>query len=345
MDADLTVFQQIIAGSAPEEVRAAVAAGTIPIPPHETVAVLTRLVDDPVEEVRSRARSLAKAFPVETARELARDRRTGDSLLYQLIMGHGDDPLLTNIILNHPLLGEETMQYLIYRGSPENLRLIATLTPKLRAYPHLIDVLLKHHGLLPESREQLVFLAESIARAKEAPLVDSGEIPDMAAIEEAGLASVPEELHEEMTKEEEADAERKKGWFERILTMTVGEKIYWAMKGNKEVRMNLVRDANKMVSLSVMKSPRITLGEIETIANSTNISADVLRAVAVNREWISKYPIQRNLAKNPKTPPGITVRLLPRLNKTDLQTIVSSKGMAEIVRSTAAKLVKGGDKK
>ena len=54
----------------------------------------------------------------------------------------------------------------------------------------------------------------------------------------------------------------------RIMSMNVSEKIKLATKGNKEARGILMRDSNKLVSVAVIRSPRITDGEVLGLAQS-----------------------------------------------------------------------------
>ena len=59
---------------------------------------------------------------------------------------------------------------------------------------------------------------------------------------------------------------------DRIRDMTVSERIKLALRGNKESRMILLRDSNKLIRRFVLQNPRITDEEI--IALSKNRSAD-----------------------------------------------------------------------
>lgn len=125
----------------------------------------------------------------------------------------------------------------------------------------------------------------------------------------------------------------------RIQRMNVSEKIQLALRGNKEVRSILIRDSNKEVFLSVMDNPKITETEIELIAQSRNVSEEVLRTVSKNREWTRNYSIVYSLVNNPKTPVGISLSLLNTLKSKDLQFIGKSKGVSSVLMMAAKRLL------
>ena len=77
-----------------------------------------------------------------------------------------------------------------------------------------------------------------------------------------------------------------------------------AMKGTREQRAQLVRDANRMVAAAVLSSPKLTESEVEAFTKMGNVSEDVLRIIGTNRTWLKNYSVTLGLVKNPKTPPA-----------------------------------------
>ena len=102
-----------------------------------------------------------------------------------------------------------------------------------------------------------------------------------------------------------------------------------------EERTILVRDTNKVVALSVLKNPRITEQEVESIAAMRNVSDEVLRAVGMSREWSKSYTVAAALVRNPRTPPGISTNFVPRLTNRDLKFLATDKNVPEIIRRNA----------
>jgi hypothetical protein len=117
--------------------------------------------------------------------------------------------------------------------------------------------------------------------------------------------------------------------------MTIPQKIKLALSGAKEARTLLIRESSKMVSLSVLENPRITIGEVEFFAKSTNLSEDVLRKIGSNSEWSKRYSVVSNLVSNPKTPVGISLGFVTKLTDRDLGMLEKSRNVPTAVRTAA----------
>ncbi len=124
----------------------------------------------------------------------------------------------------------------------------------------------------------------------------------------------------------------------RIMLMKVKDRIKLGMKGDREARSILVRDANKIVSTAVIHNPRITDQEIEGITAMRTVSDEVLRLIAMNRAWARSYPIIHNLARNPRTPIATAINILPRLFAKDLKAIGQNRNVSDAVRRQANRL-------
>lgn len=125
----------------------------------------------------------------------------------------------------------------------------------------------------------------------------------------------------------------------RIMGMNVSEKIKLATKGNKEARGILIRDSNKLVSTAVIRSPRITDGEVLAQAQNKIATDDVLRVIYTNREWLRKYSIKLALVKNPKVPQGVSMRLINTLHEHDVKALAKDKNVPGSVQMLAKKQI------
>ena len=123
-----------------------------------------------------------------------------------------------------------------------------------------------------------------------------------------------------------------------VQKMSVFQKIKLARLGNKEARGLLIRDRNKIVAMAAINSPKIGSNEVETFAKSRNLSDDVLRAIARNRQWTRSYPVKLALAMNPKCPQPIAMRFVSFLQDNDLRSIMKSKDVHRLI-STAARRI------
>jgi hypothetical protein len=120
-----------------------------------------------------------------------------------------------------------------------------------------------------------------------------------------------------------------------IVKMTTPQKIKLALTGAKEARGLLIREASKMIALSVLENPRITVGEVEFFSKSTNLSEDVIRKIGTNSEWSKRYSVAAALVNNPKTPVGISIPFVNRMSDRDLGILEKSRNVPEAVRTAA----------
>ena len=125
----------------------------------------------------------------------------------------------------------------------------------------------------------------------------------------------------------------------RLMFMTVKDRVKFALKGDREARGILIRDSNRIVATAVIHNPRITDKEIENIAAMRTVSDEVLRLIGMNRAWTRSYPIIHNLARNPRTPMGTAIQVLPRIQMKDLQALSENRNVSEGVRRQAYRLV------
>jgi hypothetical protein len=130
----------------------------------------------------------------------------------------------------------------------------------------------------------------------------------------------------------------------RVMFMNVKDRVKLGMKGDREARSILIRDANKVVSTAVINNPRITDHEVENIAAMRTISEEVLRIIGMNRSWTRSYAIIHNLARNPKSPLPTVFGILQRIRTKDLQSLGTNRNISEAVRRQAYRLceLRGG---
>jgi hypothetical protein len=128
---------------------------------------------------------------------------------------------------------------------------------------------------------------------------------------------------------------------QKIYRLNAAEKMIVALKGSREERAILVRDPNRIVSAAVLGSPRLTEAEIEAFSAMKNVSDQVLRSIGNHREWTKRYAIANNLVHNPRTPIGIALTLVPRLNPKDVKGLAMDRNVPEAVRKHAQKFVRG----
>jgi len=139
------------------------------------------------------------------------------------------------------------------------------------------------------------------------------------------------------TDEVDDDKDDEKTALQRLQGMNVPQKVQRATKGSREERAILIRDPNKMISLAVLSSPKLTISEVEAFARAGNVAEECLRTIAFTRAWMKSYNVVAALTRNPKTPVALSMNLLSRLNEKDLRTLSTDRNVPDVLRVTARK--------
>jgi hypothetical protein len=170
--------------------------------------------------------------------------------------------------------------------------------------------------------------------------VRSGAVSLLRGVDPAKAELARKKALEARKKQEEAAEEKKERLTKQIQKLGIGEKIKLAAKAGGEARRVLLKESSKLVMLAVLENPRITDSEVEVVAKNRSSPDDVLRAISKNKEWMRNYSLRHTVVTNPKTPAGISMRLVRGLKKRDLQLIEKDKNLPEGVRLTAKKILK-----
>ncbi len=133
--------------------------------------------------------------------------------------------------------------------------------------------------------------------------------------------------------------EHRQNIYRKILVMTVPQKIRLAVLGNRQARGILIHDPNRLVSLAVLQSPKITGNEILNFAKQKNISEEVLLTILRNKYWMKNYHIRLAIVGNPKTPFSEALKYLPYLQRKDLQDLSKNRNIPSSLRAGAHQIL------
>ena len=177
-----------------------------------------------------------------------------------------------------------------------------------------------------------------------AAAVIENESPDAPALAstELNLALAGEgedDLVDDLDEAMEGAKQEKSGGPIKFDELKIFEKIRLATVGNRYCRQVLIRDTNKIVAMSVVRSPSITDMEIIAAAGSRTVCDDVIRFIANNRVYIKDYAVKHALVNNPKCPLGNSLRLLSFLHMEDLKALGRSKNIPSALSIAAKKLI------
>ncbi|MEP6923635.1 MAG: hypothetical protein ABI954_04145 [Pyrinomonadaceae bacterium] len=191
------------------------------------------------------------------------------------------------------------------------------------------------------SIEDVIFLAQHI------------EVPDDEIDDSWFAFDLIEELYEETEEQRRVILEKiinesaldgeaipeRLAMIRRIMLMGIKDRIKMAMKGDREARSILIRDSNKLIAKAVLMNPRITDNEVERIAAMRTAADEILRLIGISRAWTRSYTIIHNLARNPRTPLGTAMHILPRIQTKDLKAIAGNRNVSEAVRKQASRML------
>lgn len=168
-------------------------------------------------------------------------------------------------------------------------------------------------------------------------LIDEAELDELGSGTEIDLDTILASDEFKELRESEEFRERV-SVFARIARMSVKDRIRFALKGTREVRMILIRDPNRPVCAAVIMNPRITSQEVETISALKSVNEEVLRVIGMSRAWTRNYTVIHNLVRNPKTPIALSMNFLNRIQSRDLRQLGLNKNIPEVIRTTAGRM-------
>jgi len=155
----------------------------------------------------------------------------------------------------------------------------------------------------------------------------------------SGTRVIEVDVGEHPAVEEAGGKKKRLNTQQLVLKMSMSQKLKLAMSGAKEARGLLIRESSKLIALAVLSNPRLTVGEVEFFAKSTNLSEDVIRKIGTNAEWTRKPAIIFALVNNPKTPVPISIGFIPRLSERELALLEKSRNIPGPVRTAARNML------
>jgi len=342
------VIERIESGLYPPEVVETIARGFLPLPQDDLIAVLAFLTRSPAPEIAAAARASLADVPSRSLHAFASNESAPPEQLTMLLRASGD-PFILEALIRNRALPDALVTELAATADAAVQEVIVINHARILRAPEILDALLANPNLtadvrrrVDETREEFFEKKARIAALQ--PEIDEEQVmltlpdePIADLLEKAVTEPQPDAPPPALMESEKTD-EKKLSIFSQILVMTVSDKVKLAFKGGKTERMILIRDHNKLVCSAVVRNPRINDMEVEAIAGMRNIEEEVLRLIAMKRDWVSKYNIAVTLARNPKCPVGVVLPLINRLTLRDLKGLKDDKGVSETVRTMARKL-------
>jgi hypothetical protein len=284
------------------------------LPAPDLAEILSVLAFDSDELISTRAQESILALPIENFVEALHRQQALEPLFEFAAKNLAAKPGIADALIKNKNCPAEHLVPLVRHLSALGVQSLMDELDRVSDSRELAEALEKSSSITLDQKNQLNELL-------------SDAMPDMEALADA-LADA------------EPDNERRKTLLQQISTMTVSQRVKFAMKGGSEARRTLIRDNNKVVQRAVLQSPRLTDQEVEAFASMTNLTDEILRLIGKNRNFRKNYNVVRNLLNNGKAPLDCSLGLLPMLNPPDLKKLGMNKNIPETLRATAVKLMR-----
>ena len=307
------VLEDLRHGRATRERKIAVCAGGAHLLPADRAEILAVLSNDADEVVASRAQDALLSTPAESFVEALKREHALPALYSYAGKNLADKPGICDAMVQNKNCGPEFLVPIVRHLSTLGIQALMEELDRVSESPALAAALENSSSLTADQKSQLH------------ELHGPGVPVDENALAEAAAAAEP-------------DLAKRQTLLQRLAKMTVAQRVQFAIKGGSDARRTLIRDANKVVQRAVLQSPRLTEQEVEAFASMSNLTDEILRLIANNRNFRKNYAVVRNLINNPKTPLDVTLHMLPLLNAMDLKKLTMNKNVPETLRTTAMKL-------
>jgi hypothetical protein len=341
--------QKVLSEGAPLPAQMMAAKGVIPgAKPHEIVIVIAELARRPDEKLSEAARgTLGKLPPPILTGALTQDLPGSVTLtLAQLYTGNH---AVIESLLRMPRITGAALELLAGAADERAGELIATNEELMLKHPVVIEKLYMNKRVRMSTADRLIELCvrnnielsipafkeaamaiknELIPEPSEEPTFDDVLFRETHELAEQLALGDNEDTHEVDEEGEEKVKPKVVPLYARMAEMTVSQKVRCATLGSAAERLLCVRDSNRLVAAAAAKSPLLKEPEAVAISASRVVSEDVLRILAMNKDFTRNYQIKLNLVANPRTPFSFSSRLVPMLRESELKMLSKSKNVS-----------------
>lgn len=339
------LVEQLLSGRAPRPLRVAASRGALPLPRPVLVRLYVALLGDSEPDVRDQASASLQGLERSAVGEVLVDPSCAPEVLEFFAARATRDEVLAERIAFHRAVPDGALAKLAAEGSGKVIDLVLTNQQRLLSQTGLLDRLSTNPALRPDQRGRILELLERASKLRPSGAAPAGqpesgkmspeleEVARLLEIDVGELFAASEIIDGE--EFEQSEDPQVRSAYARILTLNTAQKAILAMRGGREERMILVRDSNQIVAMAVLRNGRITDDDIETMVRMRNVSGEVLRQIAQNRDWLRSYVVVASLVRNPRTPPGVSTNLVSRLHSPDLKAMSGNHDVPELIRRMA----------
>ena len=357
MDAIPAAAQKPLQPETPKPLKLMAAKGALPLPPETLILVWYQLSFETDPDITAAVAETVASFDAGILANLAA-HDFPESVLDWLAKSTTDETVLEKIILN-PKTHDATLMDLAAIASRNTVDLIAENQVRIMRSPEIIEKIYLNPAARMATVDKLIALARehqiefASLKALQEAMQTKDFVDDKSGLSdeefEAVLAQSSKESAaektdsdenlrdlkpiEDTTEESTEEAQHRLTRSQIIDRMNAPQRVRLALMGSREDRSILLRDTRRIVYMSVIKSPKMSLGEVGSIASSKSMPDEIIGYIAQRRDWIRYYPIVVALVNNPKCPLSESVGMMRQLRLNDLKNLQRSKSIpAQLAR-------------
>ncbi len=326
---------------APIEVRQMAARGALPIEPIQLATVLFVLANDPDASVKDTARRSLEELPSAVLSTVL-SGPTHPSLLSFLARVHEQNEQWCETLALNNETDDDTIAWLATLPHSRVVDIISQNQERMMRTEAIVDAL----GANPLTGRAVIERILTFLGLEEREATDDNDdILDEAEAEAAVLEMLGEEMGNvaRLLTQEGADKVEDEvvegSLYSAVQNMSVMQKVKLARMGGKEARSMLIRDRNRIVSASVLGSPKLSETEVIAFAQNRSIGEELLRIIASNRDWTKNYQVKLAIVTNPKTPQPTAINFINHVQDKDLRMLMKSKDVSSNISAQARRIL------
>ncbi len=321
---------------------------SLPINEEEYLETLSFAINK--DQYKEKAKELFKAIDDKYKKNYVSKKEININVAYNILQEalEKDSKEIMIEIINNNIIPNDFLAIIASQGSNEVLEVLISNEIRVIAFPELIDFIKGNSKASGYVISKLQVLYDYYLKQESQEISPQEVLSDKKNFEkvQSEVKKIEEDSQEEEEKEtqtkEEIEEEKEEELVEavkQINRLSVPEKIKKALTGSKTDRMILIRDNNKMVSLSVIESPKLSSDEVVAIARNKSLPTEIIAKIAQNRYFTKNYIVMHELIQNPKTPLQIALGFLNSLHERDLRQLSRDKNANPPIRKMAINMI------
>ncbi len=310
-------------------VRLAAARGALPMSGPNLVTVLFIFYHGEDKELREEALKTLKDLSPSILKTVCGQADVHPEVLDLLARLHYKNMEVMEPLLTNRMVGLKTLMFVAEHASGDVLDLVASNDTAIRQAKALRILIINNPHADKALKIRLGWKEEPQEEKQVTP--ESKKEEEIPAVEENQQSVFEGEI-------EDLDAETLSK-YQQLIDMPVAEKIKMALTGDKEWRSLLIRESNKMVNSAVLKNPRITEAEVLMVAKNRTSNEELIRMIALNREWVKNYEMKKALIEHPRTPLQQAMRFMTFLSEKDLKNLAKSRNIPQVIVNNARRML------